>query len=201
MIIGIHGPLNGGKDFTATIIQRLMPRKFAHYAFAKPLKEAAKALFGFTDLQMDKRDLKEAVDPFWGFTPRRALQLLGTEFGREMMRKDVWIKRAELEVARNAEWNVHTIITDVRFENEAEWIRSRDDAVLLYLEVPGLVKDGVQYQHASEAGISRAPTDIVIVNEKTGVKALHDQLVPVLTKLFPTADLADILSPPQHEED
>lgn len=185
MLIGIHGPLNSGKDTVADIIQAHKQDRFGRYAFAKPLKDALKGMLGFTDLQLEDRVLKEQVDPFWGFTPRRAMQLLGTEFGREMLRKDIWIKRAELEIAKNHEAGKHTIITDVRFENEAEWIRSRDDAVLIYILAPNIVKDE-RYQHASEAGISRANTDIVLVNDKSlGLEALVEQVKSIVNKLLP----------------
>lgn len=185
MIIGIHGPLNGGKDTVANIIQMMYPQKFGRYAFAKPLKDALKVMLGFSDIQLEDRKLKEEVDPFWGFTPRKAMQLLGTEFGRDMLRKDIWIKRAELEIGRNAQVNRGTIITDVRFENEVEWIRSRDDAVLLYIIAPDVVRDE-RYTHASEAGVSRADTDIVLVNDKSlGMDALIDHVGSIMGKLLP----------------
>lgn len=185
MIIGIHGPLNGGKDTVATIIQAQHPDKFNRYAFARPLKDALKVLLGFTQEQLEDRVLKEQVDSFWGFTPRKAMQLLGTEFGRDMLRKDIWIKRAELEVETNAALGKSTIITDVRFENEAEWLRGRDDAVLIYIVAPDLVKDE-RYTHASEAGVSRADTDIVLVNDKRqGMQALEAKIAEIMKKLLP----------------
>lgn len=185
MLIGIHGPLNGGKDTVANIIQLLRPQRFNRYAFAKPLKDALKVMLGFSDMQLEDRVLKEQVDQFWGFTPRRAMQLLGTEFGRDMLRKDIWIKRAELEISRNAEAGRHTVITDVRFENEAEWLRSRDDAVLIYIVAPDVIRDE-RYTHASEAGVSRSDTDIVLLNDKTqGLQALTDKVAVILDKLLP----------------
>jgi hypothetical protein len=166
-VIGVHGPLNGGKDTVASLLMELRPGTFTTYAFARPLKQAGKILFGFTDEQLEDRILKEAVDPFWGFTPRKAMQLLGTEFGRDMLRKDIWIKRAEREVEMNKARGLKTIITDVRFENEAEWIRSLGEkAGLIYLEVTNLVRDE-KYNHASEAGITKAINDVTIQNDKT----------------------------------
>lgn len=185
MIIGIHGPLNSGKDTVASFIQQLRPGKFERYAFARPLKEALKVMLGFTDGQLEDRVLKEAVDSFWGFTPRRAMQLLGTEWGRGMLREDIWIKRAELEIAQNSAQGLGTLITDVRFENEAKWLRGRDDAVIIYIKAPGLARDE-RHQHASEAGISEAATDIVLVNDKAlGLQALKSKIEEVLSKLLP----------------
>lgn len=176
-LIGIHGPLNGGKDTVATYIQAKFPDKFGRYAFARPLKEACVALFGFSMDQMEDRLLKEQVDPFWGFAPRKALQLLGTEYGRGMLRDDVWIKRAEQEFLKNAKSSRGTIITDVRFPNEAEWIRDQENAMLIYLEVPGLERDS-RYNHASEAGIQYDELiDLKIINDKSaGLDSLFKQI-------------------------
>lgn len=174
-LIGIHGPLNGGKDTVAAYIQS-RHAGFRKYAFAQPIKQACNVLFGFTQEQIEDRAKKEEVDPFWGFTPRKAMQLLGTEYGRNMLRDDLWIKRAEVEINNNQKIGYNTIITDVRFENEAVWLRSRPNAILIYLQVPGLVRDE-RYKHASEAGISMDPSDIVIVNDKSeGLKALYEQI-------------------------
>jgi hypothetical protein len=180
-LIGIHGPLNGGKDTVANYIQDQYPMLFARYAFASPLKHACEVMFGFSREQIEDRVQKEAVDPFWGFSPRKAMQLLGTEYGRQMLRDDLWIRRAELEIKNNlAKFDQGTIITDVRFENEAEWVRTQENAILIYLEVPGLVRDA-KYTHASEAGISRSDKDFVIVNDKSlGLPNLYEKIDKVL---------------------
>lgn len=179
-LIGIHGPLNGGKDTIGNYILAKHPDRFRRYAFAQPLKNALQALFDFTPQQIEDRVLKEKVDEFWGFSPRYAIQRLGTEYGRAMMRDDVWIKRAELEHKNNRESGIGTVITDVRFENEAQWIRAQPNSMLIYIEVPGLVKDA-RYKHASEAGITMMPGDVHIINDKTkGLKYLFAQLDVVL---------------------
>ena len=139
-VLGIHGPLDGGKDTVAHFIIK-NNKEFIKYAFAKPLKDAAQVIFGFSDIQLEDRKLKEENDSYWDISPRKVCQLLGTEFGRDMIRKDIWIKRAELQVEKNKAQGFKTIITDVRFENEAEWLRSYPNSAILYLEVPDLIKD------------------------------------------------------------
>lgn len=180
-LVGIHGPLNGGKDTAANYLQAKYPDKFGRYAFAQPIKQASMVMFGFTKEQLEDRVLKETVDAFWEFTPRKAMQLLGTEYGRDMLRKDLWIKRAELEHRKNVKIDRGTIITDVRFENEAEWIRSQPNAVLIYIKVPNLDRDE-RYNHASEAGIKLIEEfDQVITNDKTlGLNNLFKQLDEIL---------------------
>jgi hypothetical protein len=81
-----------------------------------------------------------------------------------------------MEHLANQEAGFCTIITDVRFENEAEWLRSLPGAKLIYLTVPNLVKDD-RYNHESELGISRADTDVVICNDKTlGLDDLYGKI-------------------------
>ena len=180
-VLGIHGPLDGGKDTVAHFITK-SNNEFVKYAFAKPLKDAAKVIFGFSDLQLEDRKLKETEDPFWKISPRKVCQLLGTEFGRDMIDKNIWIKRADLQIQKNKELGYKTIITDVRFENEAEWLRSLPNAALIYLEVPNLVKDE-KYLHASEAGISHQESDLLFTNDKSkGLGWLFAELEKVIIK-------------------
>lgn len=176
-LIGIHGPLDGGKDTVANYIQAKFPDKFSRYAFAGPLKQACTIMFGFTKEQIEDRTLKELNDPFWGFSPRKTMQLLGTEFGRNMLRDDVWIRRAEMEFQKNVKIGRGTIITDVRFENEAAWLRAQPHSMLIYLNVPGLQKDS-RYAHASEAGIKFVESfDKPVVNDKSqGLTPLFKQI-------------------------
>jgi hypothetical protein len=185
-LIGIHGPLNGGKDTIANFIVNMdksvsRPPRWKRYAFAKPIKEASKAIFGFSDEQLEDRVLKEAVDPFWGFTPRKIFQLLGAEFGRNMICDDIWIRRAKLEILNNSIEGIGTIITDVRYQNEADWLREQG-AMLIYIKVPNLIRDE-KYQHSSEAGITEADTDFVIINDKSlGLNNLYNQIEELLIK-------------------
>jgi hypothetical protein len=180
-LIGVHGPLDGGKDTVANYIQSKFPEKFGRYAFAGPIKQACMIMFGFTKNQMEDRKLKEAIDPFWGFTPRKTMQLLGTEYGRDMLRDDIWIRRAEMEINKNSTSGRGTIITDVRFENEAAWLRTQPGAMLIYLTVPNLQKDE-RYQHASEAGIKLDVSfDKLVTNDKAAGLA---QLFQQINKIF-----------------
>lgn len=183
-LIGIHGPINSGKDIVADYLIKLYPNKLRRYAFAKPIKEACKVLFGFTQAQLEDRTLKEQVDPFWGFTPRAAMQKLGTEYGRDLMRPDVWIMRAAHEVLKNSSEGFATIITDVRFQNEVNWIRSYPQAVMLHLTVPNLIRDE-KYNHSSENGINLLDEDHLIINDHSlGINNLYTKIDLILDQLI-----------------
>jgi hypothetical protein len=165
-LIGVHGPLESGKDTVAKTIIEAFPDRYKQYAFAWPIKEACKVIFGFTDEDMNDRVLKERIHPFWGVTPRSTMQLLGTEFGRGMIREDIWILRAETEIQNNAMNGLGTIISDVRFDNEAEIIRSRK-GVIIHIERPDLDFSKVNYKHASEDGVKREVGDYIVDNDST----------------------------------
>lgn len=163
-LIGIHGPLESGKDTVAQVIVSKFPSLFTQYAFAWPIKQACQIMFGFTEKDMNDRVLKERIHPRWGITPRKAMQLLGTEYGRNMIRKDIWIIRAQIEIDKNLEQGYGTVISDVRFENEAEIIRAKH-GLLIHIERPALDTSAEKYNHESEMGIKREPRDIVIMND------------------------------------
>lgn len=170
-LIGIHGPLESGKDTVAQIIISKFPLLFTQYAFAWPIKQACQIMFGFTEKDMNDRVLKERVHPRWGITPRKAMQLLGTEYGRNMIRKDIWIIRAQMEMEKNLEQGYGTIISDVRFENEAQLIRE-NGGIIIHIKRPSLDTSAEKYNHESEMGINCKPEDIVIMND-TSLDDLH----------------------------
>lgn len=128
-VIGFSGKIGSGKDSAATFLMQAIEKydlpEYTRYAFARPLKEASSFMFGWTMDQIEDRTFKEAVDPEWGFTPRRAMQLLGTEFGRAL-KPTLWLDFASKALKRSREdgW-AGLIVTDVRFENEAQWIRDQ----------------------------------------------------------------------------
>jgi len=176
-LIGVTGLIGSGKDTVANLIIAWRPRQLRRYSFARPLKEGVKAMFGWDDEIIEDRAKKEAVDEFWGFTPRKAMQLLGTEYGRNLLRDDLWIKAAERFHLRSLEQSQGTIITDVRFENEAAWVRSQPDSVLIHVKDPNRVVDNSGPVHPSEAGVAFVEGDHIVDNDKTlGIKALEDLL-------------------------
>lgn len=74
---------------------------------------------------------------------RRLLQVMGTEVGREMFGQQSWVEM----VAREVEKYDNVVITDVRFPNEANFIRWNGGIIVK------VIRDGVGpvNDHASEA--------------------------------------------------
>lgn len=172
--IGIVGKKQHGKS---TIAAALAERGYTVDALAAPIKEACRDWFWLTDDQVDG-SLKEVLDSDWERTPRQIMQLLGTEVARTI-HPDVWARNA---VRRHHIRGGRTVISDVRFLNEAEILRA-NGAVLIYVVRPD-VEDNAFSRHASETqieSIGQNHARIQILNDGS-LEDLHAKLE---AKLFP----------------
>ena len=165
-LIGITGKAGSGKDTMKEMILELRP-EYEAYSFARKLKDTAEFMFGWTQEQIEDREFKEAIDPEWGFSPRRAMQLLGTEFGRAL-REDLWLLFATKKLREVTAQGKGLILADVRFENEASWIRD-NDGILIHIEAP-LAKE--VNLHSSENGVAFQKGDFCIYNDLTSKEGL-----------------------------
>ena len=133
MLIGVVGFIGSGKGTVGDLLEQ---KGFIKDSFAKPLKDACAVMFGWPrDLlegdTEESRNWREQPDDFWSermgkkFSPRLALQLLGTEAGREVFHKDIWVNSL---LKRAGDKNV--VITDVRFKNELKFIQKNNGIVV-----------------------------------------------------------------------
>jgi len=179
-LIGIAGTAGSGKDTVADYLHERY--KFARYSFADPIKAGVKAAFGLLDAHFTDRDLKEApVEYLNNRSPRQLAQWFGTEFGRNLVAEDIWIRMADVRYRAYDEENQSSfggvfvegmVIPDVRFENEAEWIRERGGFVV-HLVRPDVIK---VHAHSSERGVAYVKgTDYVLMNVDT-IDTLHERV-------------------------
>ena len=133
-IIGLVGFIGAGKG---TVGELLRLQGYKQASFAGALKDTASVLFGWDrDLlegdTVESRVFREQKDDFWStrfgydFSPRLALQLLGTEAGRDVFHKDVWIFALENRIKNHK----NVVITDTRFPNEIEFIRKQGGIIV-----------------------------------------------------------------------
>ncbi len=162
-LIGLAGRAGVGKSTVAEMMW--LEHQFLEMAFADRLKVVVSAMFGWDRLELDDRAFKEAVDPTWGFTPRTALQLMGTEALQTAFGKDVWV-RAWLQVYSEIKDAHDVVVSDVRFEHEAEAIRALGGTVVHILRPDAHPANGVP-NHKSESGIIQCWGDYVITNTGT----------------------------------
>lgn len=153
-VIGIAGHAQVGKDTAADYIKGKIP-EYQKCSFADPIKAMLKVGLGLSDAQLYGSE-KEAVDERYGCSTRHLMQTLGTEWGRSMIDHNIWVQAMIAHLERTG---TETIIPDVRFESEAEMIRSQG----ILIHVRGIPKIGSD--HASEQGVLIEHGDIVIKND------------------------------------
>ena len=156
-IIGITGRARSGKDTVADFI--VAAQGGYRYSFADPIRAMLVPLgIDLADPYWQAR--KEDVIPALGVSPRRMMQTLGTEWGRQLIHPDLWLLMAQQRLLRNGPGMV---IPDVRFENEAAWVR-RHGGRIIHVSRP----DNKEVEaHSSENGIELEPTDTQLFNTGT----------------------------------
>jgi hypothetical protein len=181
-LIGLAGAARSGKDSAG---QALMNLGWTPRAFADKVREALYALNpvliepnyaeGVTSLRYEVDHYGwEGVKEMYPEV-RSYLQRLGTEGGRENLGESVWVDG----LFRDYETWGPTVITDVRFPNEANAIRKRGGLVVR-IERPGM-KPIREAGHSSENALAGYLYDDVILNDGT-VEQLRDrvmQLIPL----------------------
>lgn len=158
-IIAFAGPIGSGKTTACDWFHANYPQCYV-YNFAAHIKSAAAMMFGFSGHQCNDTHEKEKVDERVGFSPRKAMQLLGTEIGRQL-NPDIWVIRMNdiLESIKTTQRvisshdNVIMVIGDMRFENEAAWVR-KNNGLVVHIRY----RDTYQsHEHSSEKGIDFVP--------------------------------------------
>lgn len=158
-IFGFTGVARSGKDTAAAFLQ-------AHiggyrYAFADPLRAMLHAGFGIDMNDPYWQERKEEPVPAFGVSPRKMMQTLGTEWGRKCVNEDVWLLLAKNQLYMRGPG---MILTDVRFENEAAWVRKMN-GVVIHVKRDAVPKVAA---HESESGVHVAElTDQLLMNDGT----------------------------------
>lgn len=175
-LIGISGHAGAGKDTVAKYFADCYENVYGE-AFADPLKRACAAAFGLPIDHFHGRELKEQ-ESIWGPSPRKIAQFVGTEMFRTAVANlygectySHWIRLLEMRLTGQSappegegfySPGDTVVITDVRFQDEAAWVRKNNGIVLQIKrqECDGNV--GI-VGHASET--SYVSPDYVIYND------------------------------------
>lgn len=162
LIIGFHGRAGAGKDTAADSVDDAIK-----LAFVKPLKDAAKILFNFTDEQLYDNKLKEVIDKKWNNSPREILQWLGTDVLRNDISEDFFLIHMKQRIENVYDIYDIIIISDCRFPNEAEFIRNIG-GVVIEITRDDANEGGTEHsEHISEQKLPRDLVDYVIENNGT----------------------------------
>lgn len=131
--IGLVGKAGSGKDLAYTLLSdRMLANRqiAARMAFADPIRGMLCALATSLDIPqkyLSDRTLKETPIPGIGVSYRHLAQTLGTEWGRCTLGNNFWRNAMQMRLERMLSrfpFPDTVVFTDVRFANEAEWVRS-----------------------------------------------------------------------------
>jgi hypothetical protein len=177
-IIGITGIKESGKDLAATYIHQFY--KYKIFKFAAPIIEII--IFLLKSAGVSKKNIykyttsnKEDIVPEVNASYRMLAKGIGTTWGRDFIKNDIWINIVELASADCKK----VVISDLRLDNEAEWIKNKDpkNIIIKLNRNTGNVDD-----HITEAGINPSYIDYTIDNNGS-LGDLYKELDKILKKL------------------
>lgn len=170
----------------STVANRLiMQHRFRLLKFAGPLKNMIRTLLWDCGIATDMTeryvdgDLKEAVIPELGVTSRKLQQDLGTGWGRELIRQDLWVHIVKKSAERLMARGQNVVIDDMRFQNEF-------DMVLEIFGHPIRIENSrVSYtgNHVSEGALDKV--NMRVLKNDTSIVDLHlavDDLIRQLSR-------------------
>ena len=215
-IICVSGLISSGKDTIADYL--VQTHGFQRESFAATLKDAVAAIFGWPRDMLEGRTpesriWRETIDSWWAnrlnipnFTPRWALQNMGTDVLRKSFHDDIWIASLEYKLKNSTE---NIVISDCRFPNEISALRKLDATIVRVkrgadpiwfstaqqLDSPAAAMAKLYpHVHSSEYGWVNTQFDIIIENNGTlsNLYAHIDQLLNnciLLAKPTPVLDM------------
>jgi hypothetical protein len=193
MIIGLCGAQGSGKDTVANIL--ISEYGFVKLTFASTLKDVVAILFSWPrdlleGLTEESRLWRETVDDFWSaklsipsFTPRKALQMIGTDLFRIHFNNDIWMSIVENKIGVMLKNNPNTniVISDCRFSNEFTLIKQFPDShIITILREKNPINN---LYHSSETEWVNYNFDAILQNDNS-IDDLKSNLKSLLSSRF-----------------
>ena len=179
-LIALTGASGSGKSTVAEYLSQLEPssmeRKrehipFARIKFSQTLKKMLLQIPGITEEMTEGRLKETPQEIFGGQTPRQVMQTLGTEWGRELVSKNIWLDSWE----RSIEDYSYVVAEDLRYVNEAELVK-RLGGEIWRVKRPNYLNSG----HVSETEQTDIEADVIIHNNGS-IENLHLNVRAILS--------------------
>ena len=170
-IVAVCGVMRSGKD---TVSNHLCDKYgYENVKIADTLKKTVSMLFNFNHDQIEG-SLKDTIDPYWGITPRKAMQFFGTEVMKYEIQKilpDVgrtfWMSSLVSKLDSMPTDKLF-VVSDMRFIHEYEYLVNhykKENVFVIKLNRPSIQSS--TSTHQSEKEIELIKEDILICNDGT----------------------------------
>lgn len=188
-IIGFLGKKGHGKDTCADFL--VSQYGYDKHAFATTIKDFLKLVFGLNDDQLYGNS-KEVIDPRWNVSPRTLMQFFGTTVFRDNIneimphiKNNFWVECLKNRINTIAEENRQIgkdtliAVSDVRFQNEADAIKSLGGIIIK------INRESVQNEdnHLSEAGIDDVTNFDYLIENNSTIDNMHKQIEYIINQL------------------
>lgn len=194
MIIGLCGNQGAGKDTVGDIL--ISDYGFIKLTFASTLKDIVSVLFSWPrdlleGITETSRVWRETTDDFWSektgianFTPRKALQIIGTDLFRIHFYNDIWANIVEnkINIILKNNSNANIVVTDCRFSNEINIIKKFPNSHIITI-VRNSNNNLHSLSHSSEAEWVNYNFDDVLQNDNS-IDELKINLKNILQNKF-----------------
>lgn len=192
-LIGLYSPRSrSGKSTVASRLEDLAwenGEAFTTISLADPLRQAAMPIirpFFATEAEAWAAlttDAKDRVIPGLGVSGRRILQTLGTDWGRDIIHKELWIMIARFRIRAALDSGEVVVVDDVRFEDEYDLILELGGKVVQVIRPDAPETEA----HASNGRLDDKPFHATLMNTHTVRTLKHhvDALALTLLRWFP----------------
>ncbi len=166
IVIGLVGKSGAGKD--KFYWQVLSQFSYVRLAFADPVRVFASIMLlkAYDNVSNDTKELlrifpfiyQEVFSPEKSGLSRTLQQYLGTNIAREYD-KDYWINTMRPIVEKYLENNIRIVFTDVRFENEANFVKSIGGKLIRITGKGRYSEQSLEAKHESETELETINCD------------------------------------------
>lgn len=181
MLISLSGKKRSGKT---TVANHLISKyNFKEVSWAEPLKEIiGKQLFEFTDDQLyGAEECREAIVDRWGMSPRKILQLVGTDCFRRVISDDFWVTLGLPKINALLAQGENVVISDSRFPNEVMAVKNLGGTTIEVRKIEPFSKS--QDKHESEHALDDWEFDYTIQAVAGDLDALYKKIEEIYTDL------------------
>lgn len=166
-LIAFTGKAGSGKSTAAKYL--VDSYGYTRIRFADGLKRMLIEGLGVDPRYVDG-DLKEAVCPeLCGRTARHAMVTLGTEWGRELIHPNIWVRALDTQMYKLiSQGRTKFVIDDCRFLNEADFVRRFSAGGTIRSRIIRVVRpDTDMGSHKSETEMDKIESDYILCNGTT----------------------------------